>query len=969
MRRLLTVSLVALSLTGCAAPTPPVASAPPALAPALAATAPQPAPLADLVKAVEIPFDQFTLGNGLTVLVHTDRKAPIVGVTLYYRVGSKSEPKGRTGFAHLFEHLMFGGSENVPNFDIPLEAAGSTSTNGSTWFDRTNYVETVPTGALDLALFQESDRMGHLLGAVSQDKLDKQRGVVQNEKRQGDNDPYGLADYAINDGLFPVGHPYRHSTIGSMADLDAASLTDVRAWFTQNYAPNNVVLVLSGDIDVAAARPKVERWFGAIPRGPAVAKVAAGPVTLAAPVQREMADQVPVTRIYRVWSGPALTNADAPALDVGMRVLGGLASSRLDNELVRGKQVAVSVSASAMQFEQISLLQVMMDVKPGVDRAVAEREFDAVIARFVAAGPTPDELGRAATSAVAGQINALEQVGGFSGKGAQLAEGLLYSGDPQQFKTDLARIAALTPADVQGAVQRWLSRPVYALAITPGARTERGETMGGWGDEATSKPRQPAARKSPPKLAKTAKRDAPPVAPVADLAFPAIERATLANGIPVALARRGAVPTVLVSLNFDAGFAADAQDSPGTQALMLELLDEGTATRDATGIAEEQERLGARLSAGGNLDSSAVTLSALTANLAPSLTLLADVVRNPAFRDADVARVRDQQLAELAQAMSSPRSLATRTLAPLLFGAGHPYGLPGDGLGNPRSVAALTPAALRAAHAKWLRADGLRITVVGDITMAQLQPMLEATFGTWAPPAAPRPAKRLDAAIPAPQPRIVVIDRPGAPQSVIAAGRVLPLTGKDQGLEALDLANEVLGNGFLSRLNMDLREDKGWSYGVRSMVPSPQGPRTLALVAPVQSDRTGDSIRLLLKDMAEFPARRGVTAVELNRVTDGNIRGLPNRFETNAQVLGAIVSNDRLGRPDDYYATLPTRYRAIDAAAIDRAAASWLQPGGLVFVVVGDRKLIEPQLKGVGLPVEFMPAPTVPVDSGAASGE
>ncbi len=349
MRRFALASLLALSLTACATGPKADLAAAPAPAPAPAAKpAPQPAPLGELVAKVDIPYDKFVLDNGLTVLVHTDRKAPIVGVTLYYRVGSKHEPKGRTGFAHLFEHLMFGGSENVPNFDIPLEGAGSTPTNGSTWYDRTNYVETVPTGATELALMMESDRMGHLLGAVSQDKLDKQRGVVQNEKRQGDNDTYGLAEYAIGDGLFPVGHPYRHSTIGSMADLDAASLADVRGWFTGNYAPNNVVLVLSGDIDTATARPLVEKWFGAIPRGPAVRKVEAGPVTLAAPVKREMTDQVPLTRVYRVWSGPGLNDPDAPALEVGLKVLGGLSSSRLDNALVRGKGVATSVSAYVM---------------------------------------------------------------------------------------------------------------------------------------------------------------------------------------------------------------------------------------------------------------------------------------------------------------------------------------------------------------------------------------------------------------------------------------------------------------------------------------------------------------------------------------------------------------------------------------------------------------------------------------------
>ena len=968
MRRTIAASLLAIALTACATqPGGQLASTGPGPAPAAPAAARvhQPAPLAELVSRVDIPYEKFVLANGLTVLVHTDRKSPIVGVTTYYRVGSKHEPKGRTGFAHLFEHLMFGGSENVPNFDVPLEAAGSTPTNGSTWYDRTNYVETVPTGAVNLALFMESDRMGHLLGAVTQDKLDKQRGVVKNEKRQGDNEPYGLVEYAIGDGLFPVGHPYRHATIGSMADLDAASLSDVRSWFTGNYAPNNVVLALSGDIDTATARPLVEKWFGDIPRGPAVAKVKAGPVTLPAPVKREMTDQVPLTRIYRVWSGPGMGDPDSLSLDLGMKVLGGLASSRLDNELVRAKALAVSVSANVLQFEQTSFLQVQMDVKPGVERAAAEAALDAEIARLMQQGPGEDELRRAATTAVSGQIFALEQVGGFSGKGAQLAEGELYAGDPAQFKKDLNRIAALTPAEVQSAMQRWMSRPVFALAVTPGERTEKGETMGGWGDEGTSPPPKPDAKKPAPKLKTGPSRKFPPVDPVGNLDFPKAERAVLSNGIPVVLARRSGTPTVLVNLSFDAGYAADALDSPGTQRLLFGVLEEGTETRDATRIAEDQERLGAQISTGTGIDSSTVMLAALTPNLAPSLDLLADVVRRPAFRETDVKRARDQQLAAIAQANASPSALASRTLSPILFGPDHPYGQPADGLGNAKAVSALTPAALRMAQAKWLRPDNMTITVVGDVTMEQLKPLLEASLGDWRAPLSPRGVKSLDAAIPAPRPRIVLIDRPRSPQSVIMAGRVLPLSGRQQDLEALDLANEVLGNNFLSRLNLDLREDKGWSYGVRSAVRSPKGPRSLIVTAPVQSDKTGAAIAAIRAQMAGFPAKRGIDETEFARATDGNIRGLPNRYETNGQVLGALVSNQLLGRPDDYQATLPTRYRVIDRKAIDQAARTWLQPDGLVIVVVGDRQSVEPQLSGLGLPIEVLS----PVDSDETTGE
>src|SRR3569623_1871775 len=403
---------------------------------------------------------------------------------------------------------MFGGSQNVTNIDIPLEAAGSTSTNGSTWFDRTNYIETVPTGALDLALFEESDRMGYLLGAVNQAKLDKQRGVVENEKREDDNQPYGLVQYHVNDALFPVGHPYRHEAIGSMADIDAATVPDVRKWFTDHYGPENVVPALTGDIDLATAKAKVTKWFGAIPAGPKVRPVVAGPGTLEAPVRETITDQVPVTRIMRAWSGPALTSPDAVPLEAGLYVLGGLASKRLDNAQVRGKELAVSVTAD-----------------------------------LVRNGPTRDELQRAATDIVSANIGALELVGGFSGKGATLAEGELYAHDPAHYKKELRELATVTPAQVKAALQKWLGRPSYTLTIKPGERTEDGALLGGWGDEGKVPP-PPKDPKTPVPDLKMPHRDAPPVAAVKDLPFPAIEHARLSNGIDVELARRTAIPKV-----------------------------------------------------------------------------------------------------------------------------------------------------------------------------------------------------------------------------------------------------------------------------------------------------------------------------------------------------------------------------------------------------------------------------------------
>ena len=938
----------ALALAGCAttAPLKPQNAAAP-----LAANA----GLAALVDQVQIPFETFTLPNGLTTIVHTDRKAPIVGITVYYRVGSKHEPRGRTGFAHLFEHLMFGGSENVENFDIPLEAAGSTPTNGSTYFDRTNYVETVPTGALDLALFMESDRMGYLLGAVTQEKLDAQRGVVQNEKRQGDNQPYGLLEYLLLEGLLPVGHPYRHSTIGSMADLSAASLTDVQGWFSDNYGPNNVIIALTGDIDAAAARPMMERWFGAIPRGAEIPRVEAGPVTLAAPVERIVTDQVPLTAIYRAWSGPGLNHPDAAALQVGMYILGGLQSSRLDNALVRGQELAVSVTAYADTQEQLSTLLAQVSVSDGVEREVALAAMEAEIARLLADGPTADELARAQTQLVVGTIGALESVGGFGGKGMILAEGLMYSGSADFYRTQLEQMAALTPAQVQAAMQRWLSRPAFTLSVVPGERTLNGDVMGGWGDEDLTAPLA-AAPAEQAEIARTAPpREYPAVAPVGALAFPQVERATLSNGIPVLLARRTTIPQLSLALTVDAGSVVDAPGAAGVHETMIELLAQGTTTRSAEDIAVAQEQLGTSLSASAGVDRDTVQLTTLATNLAPSLALMADVVRNPAFRPADVERVRDQRLAGVAEQLSEPAGLAQRAFLPLVYGAGHPYAHASTA-GDAEVIAAIQPARMVQEHAMWLRPDLASITAVGDVTMPELLTALEASFGSWRAPSGPAPAKTVGLPAPAPQPRLVVVDRPNSPSSYLMMGRVSPLTGFAPGMEAIDLAGEVVGNGFLSRLNADLREDKGWTYGVRASIPGAVGQRTLTVQTQVQADRTADSIRAILDQLTAFPATRPVDEVELQRVTEGNVRGLPNRFETNAQVLGALLANQLYRRDDRYQARLPELYRAVDAAAINSAAQEYLQPTDFTIVVVGDRSVIDPQLGGLGMDVTYVEA-------------
>jgi predicted Zn-dependent peptidase len=931
-----------------------------------AAHAADPAPLSDLVKLVNIPHQDFTLKNGLRVIVHTDRKAPVVAVSIWYGVGSKHEPKGKTGFAHLFEHLMFNGSENAPgDYFEPLQQVGATDFNGTTWLDRTNYFQTVPTGALERALFLESDRMGHLLGAVTQEKLDNQRGVVQNEKRQGDNQPYGLVEYAQLESLFPQGHPYHHSTIGSMADLNGASLADVKQWFIDNYGPNNAVLVLAGDVDVATAKVLVEKYFGDIKRGASVRKVNAPVPTLAAPKSEVMKDRVATTRIYRMWTVPGVNDKDSVPVQAAATVLGGLSSSRLDNALVRQEKIAVSVSAGVQQFQHVSIFEVSADVKPGGDAALVAKRLDEVIAQLLKEGPTADELLRAKTSAVSGTIGGLESVGGFSGKAVTLAEGALFSNDPDKYKKELAEWAGLTPARVKLAVTKWLSRPVYSLTVEPGERTESGAERGGdpglkiEGGTIARNYRDPNSDEQSLKpLTAVDRSKLPEMGTLAPLDFPTIERAKLSNGIEVVFARRSAIPVLRVSVEFDAGYAADPKSALGTQSLMLNLLNQGTATRNSTQIAEELERLGAGLSTGASLDRTSVSMAALVPNLGASMDLLQDVVRNPKFDPSEVERLRSQQLAGIASELNNPNAIASRTVWPLAFGASHPYGVPPSGTGDPAVVARLTRDELVSFHDSWLRPDNARIFVVGDSSLAEVTKVLEKSFGDWKAPASALPKKSFDVKTPKASNRIVLVDRPKSPQSVIVGVELLDAKGRDD-LVTLRAANEVLGGSFLSRFNMNLRETKGWSYGVRSSVQTYLESAPFNINAPVQADRTGDSVKELISDMTAFLSDKGVSAEELVRTVNGNVRGLPGRFETSGAVLGGLQTIVNYGRPDDYYETLPAKYTALAVKDLDGAARAKLDPAKLLWVIVGDASVVKPQLDQLKLPVEVVPAPVL----------
>jgi predicted Zn-dependent peptidase len=914
-------------------------------APAIAADLPKSVPIPTLVKEVSIPHSTFKLKNGLTVIVHEDHKAPVASVVVWYNVGSKDEPAKKTGFAHLFEHLMFNGSENLPgDYFTYLQQIGATDYNGTTAQDRTNYFETVPAGALERAMFMESDRMGHLLGALTQGVLDNQRSVVQNEKRQNDSRPGGLVQYELFGGIFPAGHPYHHTVIGSMADLDAASLADVKNWFRSRYGPNNAVLVVAGDVKPDQVRDLAEKYFGPIPAGPVNHPALAAVPRLAKSKSIAMKDAVATTQILRYWPVPGLLDKQLAALDIGGSVLGGLASSRLDKIMVRDEKIAVAVSAQLIPLQRAGIFNVVAVVKPGVDPALVSKRLDQILADYVAKGPTADEVERAVMSEVSGRIRGLEKVGGFSGKGQTLAEGQTYAHNSDFYKTTLASYASITPAAVRAAMQQWLRRPALTITLSPGERAAYTE----------------AKAVEPPKADKSngavkGDRTIPPIGQLATLQFPAITHTQLSNGIPVEYAQRTAVPVTQVALSFDAGTAADSPQSRGLADMTMSLLDEGTTTLSSQEIAEAEERLGSDVDTENGGDRSYVMLNSLSANLSPSLDLMTDVVKNAAFRTDDIDRLRSQFLTAIAQQQKDPTRVANRLLPQVLYGANHPYA--GPPAGDPEAIKKISRDDLVAFQQHWLRPDDAKIFVVSDRPLAEVQPLLEARFGKWAAPAAPKGVKNFTALPPRPaSPKILLVNRPGAPQASIVGGQLLPIDPRAD-IVPFDTANDVLGGTFLSRINMDLRETKGWSYGVNGDSSVVEHAVPYVVSAGVQADRTGDSLAALNQDISEFLTTKGVTQEERDRTVANSVQRLPGQFETSGSVLSAMMTMDVLKRPDNYYETLPAKYRAQTTASLDQAARSALDVKGFTWIVVGDAAKIRPQLEKLGMPIEVVEAP------------
>ncbi|HZH35478.1 MAG TPA: pitrilysin family protein [Pyrinomonadaceae bacterium] len=868
----------------------------------------------------QISHKKFVLDNGLTLLVHEDHSVPIVGVNLWYHVGSRNEKRGKTGFAHLFEHFFFNGSENYPHgFREAMDDLGANNRNGTTNTDRTNFFEDVPVSALERTLYLEADRMGFLAGHISKEMLERERGVVQNEKRQGENQPYGRVFSEISGKIYPFSHPYSWSVIGSMEDLNAASLDDIKEWYRTYYGPNNAVISLAGDITPERALELVTKYFGGIAPGPPLPRTEKWIPTLDRNVRDEMEDRVPQARIYRVYHAPSWKDAELQHLRLFADVLAGSKSSRLDRRLVYDKKLVTDVGAGASGGELAGRFTITATVKPGVNPAEVEREIDSVVNEMLEKGVTDEEVRRMQNRNLANFLRGSETLGGFGGRSDILAESQTYGGTPDFYLTRLETMATAKPAEIKTTANRWLRANHYTMLVKPFPKLSAGKSV--------------VDRKILPALG-----GAP------EVKFPAVQRAKLKNGLNVMLLERHSTPIVNFALAVDAGSASDSVTKAGAATLALDLMDEGTKTRDAFQIADELDSLGANLFTGSSLDMSFIRLQTTTANMRPSLGILADVVLNPSF-PADLFTIQKQRrLAQIGQEKANPNALAFRVLPNIIYGANHAYGKPASGF--EKSVEGITREDLMKWHETWFKPGSSTLVVTGDATMDKLLPALEEAFGNWKPGTSP--AKNLATVAKTPGKKIYLIDKPDAPQSMIIAAHISEKNGQPEDL-AFEPVLQNFGGMATSRLNRNLRLDKHWSYGTSGLLTGARGQRTFMVVAPVQTDKTKESITEVIREINDIAGNRPISGDEFKSIMRNMTSRLAGRFETLSAVENAGINLVNYGLPNDYWSNYAANLSSLSELQLDAAAKKFIRPGELIWIVIGDLNKVEKGIRELGL--------------------
>ena len=877
---------------------------------------------------ISIDCQRFTLSNGLNVILSQDRSLPIVAVNVWYHVGSKNEDPGKTGFAHLFEHVMFEGSKNHDaSYFEPLQKVGA-NLNGSTTPDRTNYWENVPSNCLDLALWLESDRMGHLLEVLTERKLDVQRDVVKNERRQNyENRPYGMAPMLLQPALFPPPHPYHWTTIGSPEDLDNASLDDVKSFFRRFYTPSNASLALVGDFDPDGARDLIERCFGDIPSGADIDRIGKMDSTLTETVDLETCDSVQLPRLHLVWPTVPAFSERQPALELLAAILGDGRSSRLYRSLVQDQRSARDVRVYHHDQEIAGEFMIQSTANPDHTLGEIEREIHRHLSEIRSGNMDERELQRAMNRIQAAHVFQLERFGGFGGRADQLNYYSTMAGDPELINSDVDRYTSVSADDVRAAADM-LGDAMVRLAIRP----------------------QPIDRSAAPApSARPIDRSVVP-APSARPSFtpPLPVRARLENGLSILHFEKRGLPSVSFGLVVRGGAAFDPPDRAGIANLTTAMLREGTATRSSAEIAAEIEFLGSHVSVDVGREHILLTSDGLTSTWRDALAILADIATAPAFPEREFERVRSNLLTDLRRVSDSPAAISARATRGVIFGHGTPYGHPLTGAED--SVSETSADDLRAYFETRFRPEGATLVVVGDLSTEEAMEEAEKAFGGWRASPVSTPAPHTQSAPPAERTTIYLADKPGAAQSVVRTGH-LTIPRRDPRFMPMHLLNYIFGGQFGARLNMNLRQDKGYSYGYMSSIDWSLGPSMLVAGGGVQTAVTKETVIETLDEFRQISGDRPVTADEFRDAVDGILRSVPSMFETQRQIIGMLPRVIVHDLPDDYFARFA---RMVAESAIEdvRAAASdLLDTDHLKIVIAGDAAVIEPQLRELDIPI------------------
>ncbi len=902
---------------------------------------------------VKLDFEKYKLANDLEVILRKDSRLPIAAVSVWYHVGPAKEAAGRTGFAHLFEHMMFQGSGHVGedmHFKY-LEGAGASVVNGTTNFDRTNYFEDVPANQLELALWLESDRMGFLLDRLDQAMLANQQDVVRNERRQSiEAAPYGLAEEAVSQQLFPLGHPYHAAVIGSHGDIQAAKLEDVRDFFTQYYEPNNATLAIVGDIDIEKTKALVEKYFGSIARGPDVAPVKVETPPITQEKRLTMTDQVELPRVYMAWiTSPFFKPGDAEA-DVCGRILGGGKPSRLYKSLVYDRKIAQDVSAFQQSAALGSTFQITVTAKPGHTAEEIEAAIDHELDSLATAGPSEAELAAAKNAIYTNIVTSLENVGGFGGVADRLQTYNQFVGDPGFLNQDLQRYAAVTPQAVKAFAADQLARSKRAVIhVLPGEKVLP-----------PAPPTPPAPEKVAAKVESKEpwRNDVPKPGGLSTAPLPSAKKLSLPNGLTVYLVENHALPVVAAELVVKAGSAADASGKQGLAGFTSAMLDEGTAKRDALAIARDLESLGATLFADTGRDGTSLGVRSLKQNASKTLEILADVALAPTFPEKEVERLRNDRLTSLLQDRDSPYRIAYTVMWTDLYGADNPYGH--MVIGTEPGIKSITRDDLKSFYEAAFTPANAALILTGDLTEAEARRLAGEAFGKWSAGGSAAPIAQAVSEVPE---KVLVVDRPHMPQTTLVVAQV-GVARSNPDYEKLDVMNRVLGGLFASRINMNLREKHGYTYGAFSNLYDTTHEGPMMVATQVRADVTGPSVTEIIHEVHGMLAKP-VTDEELRLAKESISRSLPAYFQTSQSTAGTFGNLYLFDLPPDYYQELPKRIDAMTGNEVYVATQAHLKPDAMKVIAVGDRKIIDKQVGALKLgPIGYRLPDARPIGAG-----